>query len=860
MPLQPLPGGQAFSEQPETTDLPEGKIITLGDIPPTVDPASGAMKIETDGGSVMIDLNPFRPSKTIDESDFDSNLAEIITPTEQDRIANEVLEGIAADDQSRQEWVQNRARGIDMLGFKLEQPRDDAGSSTAPLEGMSTVRHTLLPEAVIRFQAAAAAELLPAEGPVKVRNDEPPRVNNDPLTAADGPPPVDMDVLAAALEKDMNHYLTVVDKGYRPDTERMLFWCGFGGSGFKKVYWDPVKRMPISRSVDANDLIVSNAANELDDALRVTHRIYMNKSTMVRMQIAGVYRGMPDVPMPSTDPNQIEEKVAEVQGFQPRQQRPDDVPFMVYECYTNLIVQGDEHRDEDGNLTGLPLPYRVTVEKDSRRVLEIRRMWKQEDPMCMPRRVFVRFPFIDAMGIYGVGLLHVLGNADRALTTAWRIMLDTGMFANFPGFMYSDSVARQNTNEFRVPPGGGVKINTGGQPISNFVIPLPYKDVGQGLMQLCNAIEQDGQRLGGTAELQVGEGRQDAPVGTTMAMIEQATKILAAVHIRLHAAQSEEFMLLKDLLREYPEALWQNNKRPARKWEADEFQSALDCCDMVPAADPNTPSRMHRIMKAQALLMLMQAAPTLYNARAVHEHLLKVLGAPSPDIIMTTPQEQQQMEQAQQQQMMAAKGGQGGAANDPSKLLAIQQRAQQTAAEAQQHQQEMAMDAAQQARADQARFNEIKQESADRAADRQSREQVAMTQQETERLRLQATQEQHQAKLQLQAQQNATDVAQQNADRKADMINQSADRSSDLISGMQEQRADLMNNAADRRLEYLNNTQQRAHDSVNNARDRQNENMNNDAERRHKAALADAERRANAENAKAGRGMKIPNK
>lgn len=731
-----------------------------------IDPESGASKTEADDGAVTIDLSPPKISDGMSIDDFDVNLAEVLDQFELGRIGNDLLEAIEADDHSRQEWLETRAKGIAMLGLKLEEPRGDVGSSAGGVEGMSTVRHPLLLEAVTRFQSNAAAELLPAEGPVKVRNDAPVAPEGQPnfipvptqMGHNGGPPLDDLDIspeaeaamevaglsnpdsddeesdedeaneipdpllpkfdyddLAEALEKDLNHYLTVTDKGYRSDTDRMLFGVGFGGCAFKKVYNDPIRRMPISRSVDAADLIVSNAANDIEDAGRVTHKIMMRRSTMIRMQIAGVYRKVAGLTEPQEQPNAVEEAIALAQGIESKPQRPQDNQFTVLECYVELNIKGFEHKDDEGNATGLELPYRVTIEKDSRQILEIRRNWREDDDNCLAKRVFVKYPFIPAFGFYDIGLLQTLGNTTRALTAAWRVMLDTGMFSCFPGFLYGDNAGRQVTNEFRVPPGGGVKIQTGGKAIQDVVMPLPYKDVSQGLALLSKMIEEDGQRLGGTAELQVGEGRADAPVGTTLAMIEQATKILAAVHIRLHAAQSEEFQLLKERFRDDPEAFWRQNRRPARQWQKEEFLAALDNCDVVPAADPNTPSHMHRIMKAVAIMQLALANPQLYDIRQVHARVLKMVGvdanglllppappqAPPPDPKMVELQLKAQEQQADQQSKAAETAGDI-------------QAAQATAA---------------------ARVQEVGTESADRAADRASRERVADTRDHTQKIK-----------------------------------------------------------------------------------------------------------------------------
>lgn len=737
--------------RPEETNFGDGVpddgltvvIADDGESITTIDPHSGATKIETADGGVVIDLNPALKPKRTGTGKFDENLAEVIDTGELARIESELFQAIETDDQSRQEWLQQRAKGIEMLGFKVEEPRGDAGSSAAPVEGMSTVRHTLLPEAVIRFQSNSSAELLPAGGPVKVRNDaiqRPPAAPpEDDLPADFGqllagnhpdddddeddthpplkplPPGMDANDLAEALETDMNHYLTAIDKGYRADTDRMLFWVGFGGVGFKKVYNDPIRRMPLSRSCDAGDLIVSNAANDISDAGRITHVIKMRPSTMKRMQIAGVYLDRENMSEPNESFNAVEQRIAQVQGLTPVSRRPEDMEYTVYECYCELDIAGFEHKDKKGKITGLQLPYRVSIDKDSRQILEIRRNWKEEDPECLAKQVFVKYPFVPAFGFYEIGLLQILGNADKALTAAWRMMLDSGMFASFPGFLYGDSAGRQNTNEFRVPPGGGVKIQIGQKKIGDVVMPLPYKDVSVGLAQLTKMIGEDGQRIGGTAELPVGEGRQDAPVGTTLALIEQATKMLAAVHIRLHAAQAEEFQLLRERFKEDPKAFWRHNKRPAMKWQVETFLAALDNFDIVPMADPNTPSHMHRIMKAVAIKQLQAAAPELYDAKAVDSRIMRMIGVdPTGLFAPPTPP--------------------GEAPPDP-KMAAVMQKAELAKQQAAQKEKDQMLDAAAREDEQAARMAELKTESADRAADRASRERVALTRDHIERLK-----------------------------------------------------------------------------------------------------------------------------
>lgn len=750
-----------------------------------IDPGSGALKVEISDGGVVVDLHPRLKTKKKSDA-FDANLADEIAEGELLRIASDLIQAIEADDQSRQEWLETRARGIDLLGFKLEQPRGDTGASSAPIEGMSTVRHPILTEAVIRFQSNASAELLPAGGPVKVRDDSPIAPANadqsdvpgfghnggPPL--ADMPPGLGRDDLAMALESDLNHYLTSVDRGYRADTDRMLFWVGFGGAAFKKVHHCPIRRMPLSRSVDARDLIVANSANDIEDAGRVTHRIQMRKSTLIRMQLAGVYRQVEGLTMmqPQEQPNAVDQKIAAVQGFAPSPTRPEDNAYTVYESYVELDIAGFEHKNEDGDPSGLELPYRVTIEKDTQKILEIRRNWEEDDENCIAKRVFVKYPFIPAFGFYDIGLLQILGNATKALTTAWREMLDAGMYASFPGFLYSDVAGRQLTNEFRVPPGGGQRVQTGGRPVQEVIMPLPYKDVTPGLSALVDKIEVTGQRVGGTAELQVGEGKQDAPVGTTLALIEQATKMLAAVHIRLHAAQSEEFQLLKQRFREDPGSFWRHNKRPAHRWEVDQFLAALDDFDIVPAADPNTSSHMQRIMKAVAVKQLQAANPTLYNGRAVDLRILRDIGVADAESLLNTPE--------QEQAAQAAMAGQQGQGADPAKMTELQLKAEQQKQKAQSDMQKATM-AAQQAGATQAaREKEVAVESSDRAADRESRERVAQIREQTEQLK------------------SKNETAQHQTETHADLLGQHLDSQADLAKHQQGLAADAQNQHLDR--------------------------------------------------------------
>ena len=589
----------------------------------------GVVEIELPDGSVVIDLHPLAPRGNEQSKGHDENLAEKIDSAELARIAGDLYQGIDSDDRSRSQWLEARARGIDLLGLKLDDPKSDIAAG-APLEGMSTVRDPILLEACIRFMANASAELLPAAGPVKVRND--------------GPGTAGMDSLAETLQKDMNTYLTTTAADYYPDTKRMLFMTGFGGSGFKKVYHSPLKNRPVSEYVDAKDLIVSNAAVDLSSASRVTQVVRMKNSDMVRMQLLGVYRDVDMFQQPMGSPDAVQNKINTIQGIQPQtQSRPEDQDYELWECYCELDVRGHEHK-KDGKPTGLALPYRVTIDKNTQEILEIRRNWDEDDPEYLPKKTFVEFSYIKAFGFYGIGLLHILGNIAVALTAGTREVLDAGMLANFPGFLYLQTAGtRQMTNHFRIPPGGGAPLQANGQmAIKDMVMPLPYKQPGAEFMTFLGAVRENGQRVGNMAEVAVGEGTANAPVGTTLALIEQQTKVEGAVHKGLYTSQSEELRMLKKCFQEDPEALWRHAKKTEGKWNAEKLIAALEEHDLQPQADPNTPSHMQRLMKALGIKQLVAGNPQMYDAKKVDMRVADMMGIDDIESLMLPPAPPQQ--------------------------------------------------------------------------------------------------------------------------------------------------------------------------------------------------------------------------
>ena len=617
--------GQQDQDQPDAQDVIVEMTDEGADVP-DIDEKGNILKIEHGDGSVTVSLDgrPLEEAGKKGLSGWFDNLVDDIDQDELSRISGELMRGIENDIDSRKDWIEDRTLGVKLLGLKIEVPGLQGASDGAPVEGMSKVRHPLLLEAVLRFQANARSELLPTDGPVKIRNDN----NNADLRE---------DQLANALERDLNHYLTSVATEYYPDTDRMLLQLGFGGTAFKKVYFCPLRNRPVSETVDADDLIVNNSATDLSNAKRITHRVMMRPSTVKRLQILGVYRdvelGQPDAQ--KLDSLQREEKSQ--QGIQPDSFRYEDRDREIYECYCELNIKGFEHKHK-GKESGLEIPYRVTIDVTSKEILSVVRNYAEDDqelPEAKPN--FVKYTFVPGFGFYDIGLLHILGNTTNAITAAWRELLDAGMYANFPGFLFSDSGGRQNTNIFRVPPGGGALIKTGGAAIRDAIMPLPYKEPSGALMTLVENMAQTGMRVGGTSEMQVGEGRADAPVGTTLAMIEQAAKILNSVHKRMHAAQAEEFRLLVECFKEHPESFWQRKGKAAYQWDEQTFLQALQDCELTPQADPNTASHAQRVMKIMALKQLQAAQPSLYDPIAIDTAALQAIGWSNPSQFMAPP-------------------------------------------------------------------------------------------------------------------------------------------------------------------------------------------------------------------------------
>ncbi len=598
-----------------------------------VDPETGTIEERQPDGGVIVHLDAKKASQDgdDDEDDWFGNLAVDMDRLELGVIVNDLISAIDEDDRSRSDALENHAQGLQMLGIKLEKPSSGVGDS---VEGMSRVTNPLLLEAVLKSWASASAELLPADGPVKIKDD--------------GTESKLEDELAEMLQRGMNHYLTKTAREYYPDTSHMLLWgTSFRGAGFKKVYRCPMRRRPVSESVDAKDLIVSDTAKDFASCARITHQIPMRPSVMKRMKLLGAYRDV-ELTQPTQTTNVVDEKIAGIQGTKATPSRPEDQPYTIWETQCELdIPQYAPGKFED---EGIPLPYLVTIDKDSREILAIRRDWEEDDEECQRQQMYVRFPYVPGPGFYCTGLLNILGNASAAMTAAWREALDCGMFANFPAGLMAKLGGRQNSATFRLSPGEFQGVETNGMPIGQIVMGLPFKDVTPGLLALIEKITEQARALGGAAELPAGEGLANVPVGTMMAQIEQATKVMASAHKGMHQAMSEELGLIVELFRRHPEDFWRQNKEcPKDFWDQSKLIQALDSCQLVPVSDPNVPSHLHRVAKALALVQL-TAMPQFASRLDPDESLRRILAAVKIDpiglVVVAPPQQMSPEEQA----------------------------------------------------------------------------------------------------------------------------------------------------------------------------------------------------------------------
>lgn len=568
-------------------------------------------------GSVVVDLST-RPVGSVDRKGgegFNDNLLDVIGATNVGTLIDEVHQGVEADVSSRQQWVDNYNEGLTLLGLILEKP-SQLNSNT------STVRHPLLSWAIIQGQALANGEMLPAQGPVKVSNQ--------------GSLPDDV---ADALERDLNFYLLTTAKEYYPDTDRALWYLYYGGTIFKKVYLCPLRRRPVSEAVYLPDLIVSNDATTLSQARRVTHQIEgFAKNRILQMQSAGYWSDVA-VPLPTQNPSKTWTAIARIVGINPTTTIQTDHTHTIREVYTwaDLSRFGWSDPHAKNQIDGLELPYVLTYDRDTRQAYRLSRNWLPnggKNAHMFARQRFAKWGMIPGVGYLDQGFLNLLGNTELAVTALERILVDAGIYSIFPGGVRVKGM-RMETNEVRPAPGEFIELDTAGMPVSQAVMPLPFKGPAAEVLMLLQHLEGLGEKMAGTATLQTKEGIKDVPVGTMMASIEQSATVQIAIHKRLHNGQKDELGLLRDEFREMDDEGYELLKQ--RDHEQPYTKEQLFSASLIPASDPEMPAHIHRFMQATALEQLSQANPDLYDRYRVQKRILQMGRINNPDDILVPP-------------------------------------------------------------------------------------------------------------------------------------------------------------------------------------------------------------------------------
>jgi hypothetical protein len=561
--------------------LPSLEVVIGGGIP---EPQSDIeIIIEEDGGAI-VEMG----EKDAEEVDFYANLADVIDPEDMVSVGLEVAALFEADKGSRSEWESMYAKGLDLLGFRMEE-------RTKPFRGAAGATHPMLTEAIIQFQAQAFKELMPAGGPVR--------------SQIMGKETVEKFQQAGRVQDFMNYQLTTVMEEYTPEFDQQLFYTGYGGSTFKKVYYDYQLGRMVSKLCLADDVYIPyNGSSVVSQCPRLTHRIAMDSNEYKKRALAGEYLDVvADTYATPTDPSQIQAAVDKITGIQPT---TDVGEVFLLEQLVDLDIPGFEDLDEDGNPTGVKLPYVVTLVEDSLKVVGIRRNWKEEDKKRLRRNYYVHYVLVEGPGAYGLGFVHLIGGLGKAATSALRQLIDAGTLSNLPAGFKAKG-ARIADDSDPIQPGEWRDIDAGGAELSASLMPLPYKEPSQTLFALLGFLVEAGKRLSSTADMQIGDGNQYAQVGTTLALLERGSMVMSSIHKRLHYAQTLEFRLLFEGFGQYmPDEYPYEVPGASRKIKKADFNTMVS---VQPVADPNIFSSAQRIQIAQMQLQLAQSAPNMHN-------------------------------------------------------------------------------------------------------------------------------------------------------------------------------------------------------------------------------------------------------
>tara|TARA_R110000824_G_scaffold49317_3_gene138375 strand:+ start:708 stop:3068 length:2361 start_codon:yes stop_codon:yes gene_type:complete len=554
--------------------------------------------------------NVLDPSLLTEEVEipFEENLSEFLDPATLSEVSNELTTAFDEDLSSRGDWYEAFKDGLELLGV-------DSDPRSEPFEGASGVYHPLLAEATTHFQAQAYKELLPANGPVDTK-----------IMGASSDPKA---MQANRVKDFMNYQLMYKMEEYDPEMDQMLFFLPLAGSAFKKCYFDPAIGRVVSRFIKAEDLIVPYYATDLHTSPRITHRMAMSENDLRKLQLSGFYRDMPmNPPTVSDGDNAVQDKIDEIDGVS---RTGTQAEYTLLEFHVELDIEGFEHTDSDGEPTGLALPYIVTICKDNNTVLSIRRNYEETDPMRKKIEYFTHYKFLPGLGFYGFGLIHMIGGVTRSATSILRQLIDAGTLANLPAGFKARGLNIQRSDD-PVQPGEWRDVDVPGGTIRESFLPLPYKEPSATLAQLLGLLVESGQRFASVMDNQTGEGNSQAPVGTTVALLEKGQKVISAIHKRLHYAQRNEFKILKRLFGEYlpPEYPYQVQGAQQTVF-AEDFNNSVD---VVPVCDPNIFSTTQRIILAQTQLQMAQSAPQIHNMKEAFRKMYIALNIKDIDDIL----------------------------------------------------------------------------------------------------------------------------------------------------------------------------------------------------------------------------------
>ena len=573
-----------------------------------------AVRIRADGMEIDIEKEEEGPDV------FDANLAEFIDESELQGLGEELMGEFTSDQDSRKDWVDAYVKGLKLLGLKVEERSE-------PWSGACGVFHPMLTEAVVRFQSEAIVETFPAMGPVKTQ-----------IVGA-----IDKlrEEASARVREDMNYRLTEEMVEYRPEHEKMLFSLPLAGSAFKKVYFDPSLGRQVAMFIPAEDMVVPYGASSLETAERVTHVMRKTPNEVRKLQVAGFYRDV-DLGEPQNVLDDIEKEKERDQGYV----GSIDNRFRILEIHAELDLPGFEDVDDDGEPTGIAVPYVVTIEKGTGTILSIRRNWYEDDTLKLKRNHFVHYVYVPGFGFYGFGFIHLIGGYAKAATSIMRQLVDAGTLVNLPGGLKSRGL-RIKGDDTPIAPGEFRDVDVASGSIRDNILPLPYKEPSQTLYQLLQMIIQEGRSFASAGDLNVSDMSANAPVGTTLAILERTLKISTAVQARLHYAMRGEFRLLKAIIRDYtPEEYAYTPVDGDRQVK----QADYDMVDIIPVSDPNAATMAQKIVQYQAVIQLAQQAPQLYDLPLLHRQMIEVLGIKNAAKLVPTEDDQHPTDPVQENQ------------------------------------------------------------------------------------------------------------------------------------------------------------------------------------------------------------------